>query len=94
MGGCKGLGGSGFRVTAAVHRHAARERHGVLLLAWVVMQEHVPLIVVPRAVGVPEILRAIKPPVAPRAINRWKGAPVLETIAVGERHRSRQAGGG
>lgn len=66
-------GGSGFRVTAAVNRGAALERRGFLSLAWVAMPEHVPRIVVLRAVRVPAILRAIKQPGAPRAINRWKG---------------------
>jgi len=55
----------------------ARKRHGFKLLAWVVMPEHVHLMLVPTADkggGSPlsSILIAIKKPVASAALNRWK----------------------
>lgn len=79
---------------------AARDRHGFGLIAWVVMPEHVHLILlpggVPDRVAVPEIMRGIKQPVAQRAIRRWRilDAAVLDRIRVGERYRYWQAGGG
>ena len=76
---------------------AARDRLGFRLIAWVVMPEHVHLIVVPGERPIPDVLRAIKQPVAQRAIRRWKekDAKVLRRIEVGEgRHRYWQAGGG
>jgi len=52
----------------------ARGRLGFLLHAWVIMPEHVHVIVTPRLpeVTVPRILRAIKGPIAQRAARAWK----------------------
>ncbi len=56
----------------------ARERHGFLLIAWVVMPEHVHLLIVPRPGELPEartscsgILSGIKRPVSEAALRRW-----------------------
>jgi len=77
---------------------AARERCGFKLVAWVVMPEHVHLILVPGLeVPVPRILCAIKQPIAQRAIKRWRetDAPILDKITVQDgRCRFWQAGGG
>jgi putative transposase len=55
----------------------ARERLGFQLHAWVIMPEHVHLIVTPRLpeVTVPRILRAVKGPIAQRAARAWKADP-------------------
>ncbi len=62
----------------------SRERLGFRLRAWVVMPEHVHLILVPRLPGapVPVILQAVKQPVARRVIHRWRqlNAPILARI--------------
>jgi len=92
------LGRPEWRDAFAESLVAARERCGFLLLAWVVMPEHVHLIVVPDAeFPVPKILFAIKQPVAKRAMHRWRetNAPILDRIRlVNGKHRYWQAGGG
>ncbi len=75
----------------------ARERLGFRLVAWVIMPEHVHLIIVPTDLGIPKTLVSIKAPVARVAINRWKkvDACVLAELEIGEgRYRFWQAGGG
>jgi putative transposase len=75
----------------------AKERCGFLLWAWVVMPEHAHVIMVPTEEWpVERVMRAIKQPIAQRAIRRWRkvGAPVLEELKVGKRYRYWQAGGG
>ena len=61
------------------------------------MPEHVHLIVVPGERPISDVLRAIKQPVAQRAIRHWKetDAAVLARLVIGEgRYRYWQAGGG
>ncbi len=62
----------------------ARATFGLLLIAWVVMPEHVHLLVVPSG-GVPidRTLEFIKKSVAQRVIARWRRlrAPVLSRVA-------------
>lgn len=55
----------------------ARQRHNFKLIAWVVMPEHVHLMLVPTAgkahgSTLPSILIGIKKPVATRALAQWK----------------------
>ncbi|MFG0244374.1 MAG: transposase [Phycisphaerales bacterium JB054] len=69
------------------------------LLEWVVMPEHVHLLLVPRLpeMPVPTILRRVKEPFARRALARWRTlrAPILERL-VDSRGNTRfwQRGGG
>jgi putative transposase len=76
----------------------AHELCGFELIAWVVMPEHVHVIIMPddEAWPVARILKSIKNPIAREAIPEWKrrGDPVLDELRVGERHRFWQAGGG
>lgn len=77
----------------------ARERCGFLLRAWVVMPEHVHLMLLPRddAWPVSKIVVAIKQPVAQHVIARWRklDAPILEKIRCSDgRLRFWQPGGG
>ena len=74
-------------------------RLGLKLCAWVVMPEHVHLIIVPNLpeVSTPQILSAIKRPFAELVLRRWKQfkAPILRNIGVAtNRYRFWQAGGG
>ena len=74
-------------------------RRGFKLCAWVVMPEHVHLIIVPNLdeVSTPQILSAIKRPFAEFVLRRWKQlkAPILKKICVASnRYRFWQAGGG
>ena len=59
----------------------ARARYGFRLLAWVVMPEHVHLLIVPRLpeTPVPLLLRAMKQSFAQRVVRRWRElrAPIL-----------------
>jgi putative transposase len=69
----------------------------VRLLGWVVMPEHVHLVVFPDAA--PDVRRfthALKRPVAESVLRRWKelGAPILARVAHGAGHRFWQTGGG
>jgi putative transposase len=78
---------------------AARERCGFLLVAWVVMPEHVHLIILPdvRRWPVAKVCVALKQPLAQRMIRRWRElrAPILERIRCDDgRVRFWQAGGG
>ena len=76
---------------------AARARFGFLLWAYVVMPEHVHVILVAREEwSVDRVMQVLKQGFAQRALNRWKkvGAPVLDELRVGKGHRYWQAGGG
>ena len=69
----------------------------VRLLGWVVMPEHVHLVVFPD--GEPDFRRfchALKRPVAEAVLRRWKKleAPILKKIAHGPGYRFWQTGGG
>ncbi len=80
----------------------ARERHGFRLVAWVVMPEHVHLIIIPTAglgtgSAVPAILIGIKKTLAQRVLRAWRepNAEVLDTIRTKDgQERFWQAGGG
>jgi putative transposase len=58
-------------------------RHGVSVFAWVVMPEHVHLVVLPRDAGdIRRLLTSVKGDFAAEVIARWRslGAPVLPHI--------------
>ena len=83
----------------ASHLAAMRDRLGFHLHAWVVMPEHVHLLLWPRvgACDVPRILRAIKQPIAQQVLRRWTSvrATVLEKVVDGTgQPRFWQRGGG
>jgi putative transposase len=76
-------------------RRATRFR----LLAWVVMPEHVHLIIVPALPGAPvsDLLKRMKQPFARQVIARWRKlrAPILERLETRPGHyRFWQVGGG
>ena len=76
-----------------------RTRLDFQLFAWVVMPEHVHLIIVPNLdeVSTSQILSAIKRPFAELVLRRCKQlkAPILEKVRVAtDRYRFWQAGGG
>jgi putative transposase len=73
------------------------ETQHVRLLAWVIMPEHVHLLVFPESE--PDLERfthAVKRPVAEAVLRRWKKleAPILKKIAHGTGYRYWQTGGG
>ena len=77
----------------------ARETCGFKLLAWVIMPEHIHMIIVSTRDEwpIPRILVAIKQPVAQTVVRRWRrlGAPVIGRITASDgRVRFWQAGGG
>ena len=63
---------------------AVRQERPFSLLAWVVMPEHVHLLILPKREGasVGEILRSLKRPVAERVLRRWRelGTPMLSRV--------------
>ncbi len=66
---------------------AAREMHGLLMYAWVIMPEHVHLLASPRPGQTMETsLRSIKMSVARRALALWKqqSSPILDSIRDGK----------
>ena len=75
---------------------AVRATHGLHLYAWVVMPEHVHLLV--RATGSPwdVVARSLKTQVARTVLSRWRAAhaPILSKVAVKGRARFWQHGGG
>ena len=77
---------------------AAKQRCTFKLVAWVVMPEHVHLLMADWDDDWPisRCLTAIKKPIAQRAIARWRAADasILRRIAVKTGHRYWQAGGG
>ncbi len=75
----------------------ARRRHGFLLYAWVVMPEHIHLLIEPRDGDVDVPLRTLKQSVSKRCLDRWKRlrAGVLENIQLDNgSYRFWQPGGG
>ena len=78
------LGRPELRDAFAAHLEAARLACGFKLIAWVVMPEHVHLLMLPSlpAQPLPSVLRRIKEPMARQALARWKelGAPVLPRL--------------
>ncbi|MEZ6242724.1 MAG: transposase [Phycisphaerales bacterium] len=77
----------------------ARSRLGFKLLAWVVMPEHVHVLVLPDPprVTVSAVLMAVKRPLSAKVLERWRelDAPILERVRDGSgRERFWQAGGG
>lgn len=78
---------------------AARAAHRFQLYGWVLMPEHVHVLIRPDhdSADVPTILRSIKQPVAQRIVPRWRelNARVLSRLSVSRgRTRFWQAGGG
>jgi putative transposase len=73
---------SAIRDLFVLHLEMARERFGFQLAAWVIMPEHVHLLLIPRAVTVRRLLRTLKGGFAQRVIDRWKeiDAPILKKI--------------
>jgi putative transposase len=63
----------------------SRDRHRFLLHAWVIMPEHVHLLLTPSPTGgkVTQFLHHLKRPVARRVLHRWRqlDAPILTRIA-------------
>lgn len=76
----------------------ARDRHEFLLHAWVIMPEHIHLVIrCHKDATVPDVLRTIKTGHAKRVLSRWKKlhAPILPKITDGSgRLRFWQRGGG
>ncbi|MFI4897925.1 MAG: REP-associated tyrosine transposase [Phycisphaerales bacterium JB059] len=86
-----------IRDTFAEQVFLARSRLGFKLFAWVIMPEHVHLLVLPLESTVPSILSATKRPFSALVLQRWREleAPVLERIRDGSgAERFWQAGGG
>ena len=92
------LGNPGIRDLFLDHLRAARAECAFRLHAWVVMPEHVHLILRPAPHSdVPTLLRITKEPFARTVVKRWRElrAPVLERIATpAGGHRFWQRGGG
>ncbi len=81
----------------ADHLARARIRHRFRLIAWVVMPEHVHLILWPDGGTVSTPLTSLKRGFAREVVSRWRelDAPVLERIVDAPgRHRFWQRGGG
>lgn len=92
------LGHAAIRDLFARELAAARPAHGFELFAWVVMPEHVHLLMRPPS-GLPlgAALRSLKTAVAKQAVGRWRDlrAPILEEIRTGRGEaRFWQKGGG
>jgi putative transposase len=70
--------------TFVTHLAEVRARHGFRLIAWVVMPEHVHLLVVPRLPDAPvaDLLRTLKQSFSQLVIPRWRElrAPILSRI--------------
>ncbi len=93
------LGNAAIRDEFTCHLTHARERHRFALIGWVVMPEHVHLLIWPNVDVAPvsTILRSLKQGFAQRVIHRWRelDAKIL-TRLTDQRHRIRlwQRGGG
>jgi len=76
----------------------ARQMHRFALAAWVIMPEHVHLILRPHLPDspVPVVLNAIKSPLSQRVLAHWRAvqAPILARLAKPGPVRFWQAGGG
>lgn len=93
------FGNDAIKDAFATRLEVSRVRLGFRLCAWVVMPEHVHLIIVPNLpeVSTSQILSAIKRPFAELVLRRWKQlrAPILKHVRVAtDRYRFWQAGGG
>lgn len=92
------LGNPAIRDLFAQTLAAARTRHSFELFAWVVMPEHIHLLLRPHPDSrLDEALRSIKTSIAKRVITRWHQlhAPILEQIRTGRGTlRFWQKGGG
>ncbi|HEX2836905.1 MAG TPA: transposase [Phycisphaerales bacterium] len=92
------LGNPAIRDVFAQSLDAARRRHGFSLYAWVVMPEHVHLLVRPRPDHrLDAVLRGLKTSVAKRVVARWRelDAPILRDIMAQDNSvRFWQKGGG
>jgi len=92
------LGRTALRDLFADALAAARTRHGFELFAWVVMPEHVHLLMRPHPGSrLDAALRSLKTSVAKRVIARWRelDAPILERILTSDGAvRFWQKGGG
>jgi len=76
---------------------AARSTFALRIYAWVIMPEHVHLLVMPGETGLVSSLKSIKVSVAKRVIPRWEimGAPILDRIMTSDGNtRFWQKGGG
>ena len=79
------------------HLVNARDRDGFRLLAWVVMPEHVHLVIWPRDITVSVSLSGLKRGLAQAVLSRWRelDAPILARITDRQgRRRFWQRGGG
>jgi putative transposase len=79
------------------HLCRATEAWSVSVLSWVIMPEHVHLVVLPEGVPMDRFLRSLKTPFAREVIQRWRdlNAPVLSRTQASEgSHRFWQVGGG
>lgn len=91
------LGNPSIRDVFVRALYAARARFRFELYAWVVMPEHVHLMLrPPEGLALDAILKALKQSVAQTVIARWKqlNATVLDSITVHGRIRFWQRGGG
>ncbi len=93
------LGNPAIRDLFAESLEQAHQRCGFRLRAWVVMPEHVHMMLAPTETDWPvaAILAAIKQPVAQKVLRRWRaiGAPVLERLldSRGAAHFWQEGGG-
>ena len=76
-----------------------RQRLGINLYAWVVMPEHIHLLLTPPLpdVTITKVLHALKRPVATKVLHRWRqlDAPILRRLTDGNGNEHfRQRGGG
>ncbi len=91
------LNHDGIRALFLTRLESTCESERIRLLAWVLMPEHVHLLVFPEAE--PDLQRfthTLKRPVAEAVLRRWKelDAPILKRIAHGKGYRFWQTGGG
>lgn len=97
------LGEPHIRSEFVEHLAAAKLKHRFKLLAWVVMPEHVHLMVMPTTLLaeqgslLPSILMAIKRPLSSAALERWRALPFNSisavTSSVGTQHCWQPGGG-
>jgi putative transposase len=80
------LGRAAIRDVFVAALMTSKRRHGFEIFAWVVMPEHVHLMVRPREGALlADGLRSVKTSVAKRVVGRWREleAPVLDRITTG-----------
>ena len=75
-----------IRTLFAERLAVVREAHGLRLFAWVVMPEHVHLLLSPGERPLGEALRSLKTSVARRVVARWRelDASILERVQVAD----------